>query len=175
MAAQTIYDKQKSIISKLKERMKDADLPIREYFKQSENESDTISVFFDEVGISKSEICGQILFQPETMEEPGIMNGMIYYILADDLDPSAAINMKYAVNHVNARLPMGGFYLDSTDKVLTYRQTFTVYEDEHEEQIAEMFLMHFSIGFAFVQQWLDAFVGLNAGLFTLDEFLQFGR
>lgn len=173
MAAQTMLDKQRMIISNLEKRMKSAKLPVRESAGKPNHETDVTSVVFDEVGLAKTEICGQMMFLPDVEEEVGIMNGVVSYILADHLNPESAVKMKFAINHVNAHLPMGGFCLDPTDTMLIYRHTFAVYEDTHEEQIIEMFMMHLNIGYELVLQWLDALIGLDAGIFTLEEVFHF--
>lgn len=173
MSGWIFNEKQREILDELKRRMTKDGLQILEDIPESENDPRFVSVLFEEVGIARTEVMGQVFFYDENEYEPDVLNAGIVYTLADSLNREDPLLMKYAVNHANTSLPMGKFCLNEDGSVLTYRHSFGISAEEPMEQAPDMIVLHLNLGMEYVITWIDAFLGLHGGIFSLEEFLKF--
>jgi len=94
-----------------------------------ENEVDSLSVLYSDLGEDACEVLGEFCFLPMRYDERYCIFNIIFSI-TEDVDIEYYDDLSRVVEKMNFNLPMGAFILDDKECILAYKHTCIVkYED----------------------------------------------
>lgn len=133
MKVEEIINRQKNILKKLTEELKEMD-DVVEYVEAGEEEAfDSILVEHEDLGIANDVAAGQYFFIPIAFSESEVEQFVIMLTISDELNENKKVDMLQATAYLNYLLPGGAFVFDPSIEVLSFKRGLTFAVDTAED------------------------------------------
>ena len=171
MDQKTGREKQKQVLQGLKQIF-DLTGYFTEWMEAEQNGlADLLRAEHPEVGSRGDEVLGEYYFLPSLTEQVNVMNLVVSMTITDDLSSEAGERIQRAITKINYVLPFGGFVLNETEEILSYRYVISYFEDEEVDYMVRKASYHVGMALQFTALWIDSLLDLESGRLSEQKFM----
>lgn len=167
-----VKEKQEQLLKNI-QKIFDATGYLNEWSGEEENNlTDILRAEHPEVGAHGDEVMGEYYFLPSLTDQAEVLNFVVSLTLSDSLTQEAQGRIVPAITKINSVMPLGGFVLDQSWEILSYRYVISFFPEEDEEMMVRKACYYIAMALQYTALWIDALLDLEAGKLSVEAFFR---